>query len=79
MYLFKSTIKNIEKKYNTPILNILKEYVFFILSVKKYNNNKNILFTKQIYFIIYNINIIHDIDLFVNIIYNMIIEYHNLI
>lgn len=80
LYLFKTNIKNIEKKYNTPILNILKEYIFFILSLKKdTNNNKNILFTKQIYFIIYNINIVYDIDLFVNIIYNMIIDYHNLI
>ena len=75
---FKLSIKNIEKKYNIPIINILKEYIHFILTFKNYKNTKIILFTKQIYFIIYNINIVYDIDLFINIIYNMIIDYNNL-
>ena len=79
LYSFKLSIKNIEKKYNIPIINILKEYIYFILTYKNYKNNRIILFTKQIYFIIYNINIVYDIDLFINIIYNMIIDYNNLI
>jgi len=73
---FKIAIKNIEKKYNIPILNILKEYIYFTLSFKNYNNNKIISFTKQIYFIVYNINIIYDIDLFINIVYNIINNYN---
>jgi len=79
LYSFKLSIKNIEKKYNIPIINILKEYIYFILTYKNYKNSRIILFTKQIYFIIYNINIVYDIDLFINIIYNMIIDYNNLI